>query len=215
MKVTIASIATYIGDHGDAMYMSRTYGNYILWAKKPEQPYVKLTINDAIDYETIWLSLADKKVVPWTIKATEIAADFMQYANLKNEGGMIIEGDEPTAEELKTMHENRSKWIDAAISLGDKLYGQLGGPGIAAIPDYCKRAAVERGEYPEWAYRPTFREQCGDCGTDVKMLRNGKRPRICFNCKSPLTGTPVVDSFESVDEVLMATADPKATKAKK
>lgn len=187
MKVTIACISPYLGDDGLGIYMVRTYARYALWAKKSTEKYSKVVIQDTKDWETIHVTLIDKKVVAHDIFAMDIANDFMQYANLKNEGGMIIQGDDPTDVELAMMEENRMKWLDSSIALGDQIFQRLGGPGVSHIPDYAKRACVERGVYPEWSYRSMVaRAQCANCGSDVKVLRNGAMPKICANCKESL-----------------------------
>lgn len=182
--VTLACISPYMGLEGIGAYMERTYGTYFLRSKMKDEKYTTLVIEDAVDYEKITPDLiTPPKYVPTPIDARDIAADFIQNANLESEGGFICAGDAPTEDELGKAEMRRHAWLVKSVGFGDAVFGRLGNRGIEQIPDYCKRAVAELGEIRDWVFQPSVAKvECQGCGNNVKLLKDGSTPAICSGC---------------------------------
>lgn len=115
-QVTIVSLAPYspFGVH-------RTEGDYVMPAKKKDEPYAKLVVKDGRTFK----DFGEKQKVWETVAAREIAEDLTR--DCSEHGVFIAAGDEPTDEELRAAAKKlRQEFYPRLIEEADSSYARTG-----------------------------------------------------------------------------------------
>ena len=158
-------------------YMAqRTYGTFQIAGCTPGEKYVLTRITS----RTAVMDYGDKRTLPLTITAREIAEDICRELNSdagENSflGIFLCAGEEPSEEELHDAQARLSEFYRSLVAAADREWERS--HSFVLIHDLQRRAAANLGLDKEWYCQTRETSECPGCGERVKP-----RVAVCKTC---------------------------------
>jgi hypothetical protein len=154
----------------------RTYGTFQIAGRSGAEEFALTRVTP----RTAVMDYGDKRTIPLTITAREIAEDLCREINSDAGersflGVFVCAGDAPTEDELRGARAKLEEFYRALVAAADREWERS--HSFLFIHDLQRRAAANLGLEKEWHYQVRETAECPGCGERVKPT-----VAVCKSC---------------------------------